>query len=163
VPFGTFPRAVWEQLGGFDESPEANQDFDFNYRARQAGFDVVLDRRIASEYYARPTMASLARQYFRYGYWKVQMLRKDSRALHLRQVPPVLVLPWVLASVIAVAVWPGPLGVGAALAYPLVVVAGGLHVGATRSVNPVAAAVAITAVHVSWSAGFWRGLMRRRL
>ncbi|MEO6221660.1 MAG: glycosyltransferase, partial [Vicinamibacterales bacterium] len=44
VPFGTFRRPLWEQLGGFDESLSANQDFDFNYRARVAGYDVVLDR-----------------------------------------------------------------------------------------------------------------------
>jgi succinoglycan biosynthesis protein ExoA len=161
VPFGTFPRAVWEQLGGFDESLEANQDFDFNYRARQAGLDVVLDRRIVSRYFARPTLASLARQYFRYGYWKVQMLRKDPRALKARQLPPAIVLPWILATGIALAVFPGILVTGAALTYPMVVAAGGVHVGITRSVNPVAAAAAIATVHVSWSAGFWRGVLTR--
>jgi len=162
VPFGTFPRAVWEQLGGFDESLEANQDFDFNYRARQAGFDVVLDRRITSRYYARPTLGSLARQYFRYGYWKVQMLRKDPRALHARQLPPALVLPWIIAAGITAVVLPGGIAAGAAVAYPLVLAAGGLHVGATRSVNPIAAALVIATVHLSWSAGFWRGLLSRR-
>ena len=59
VPFGAFHRSLWKQLGGFDESLSANQDFDFNYRARVAGFDVVLDPRIQATYVARPTLRAL--------------------------------------------------------------------------------------------------------
>jgi len=161
VPFGTFPRAVWEALGGFDETLSANQDFDFNYRARKAGYDVVLDRRIRARYFARPTFRTLSRQYARYGFWKMQMLRKDRRAFHLRQLPPVLVAPGLLLSAIAVLVVAGPLTAIVAALYPLVVLLGGLHVGLTRSVNPLAAAAAIATVHISWSAGFWRGVIVR--
>lgn len=161
VPFGTFPRAVWETLGGFDESLSANQDFDFNYRARKAGYDVVLDRRIRATYFARPTLDRLFRQYSRYGFWKVQMLRKDPRAFHLRQLPPALVAPWLVLSAVALLVSDGPVVEAIAALYPLVVLLGGLHVGLTRSVNPFAAAAAIATVHISWSAGFWRGILRR--
>jgi len=160
VPFGTFPRAVWEALGGFDESLAANEDFDFNYRARQAGFDVVLDRRISSTYFARPTLSALARQYFRYGFWKLQMLRKDARAVHARQLPPALVAPWLVLSAIAVVFADGLLVNVIAAIYPMVLLLGGLHVGLTRNVNPLAAAAAIGTVHMAWSAGFWRGILR---
>jgi len=161
VPFGTFPKAVWAQLGEFDESLAANQDFDFNYRARKAGFEVVLDRRIQATYFARPTLRALARQYSRYGFWKVQMLRKDPRALHPRQLPPALVLPWVLGTLIAAALWPGILTGAMVTLYPLLVVVGGVHVGLTQSVNPFAASAAIVTVHMAWSSGFWRGIVRR--
>ena len=154
VPFGTFPRAVWEQVGGFDEALAVNEDFDFNYRVRRAGWEVVLDRRITATYCARPHLGALARQYVRYGFWKAQMLRKDPRALHPRQVPPALVAPWLIGTCVIALVWPGMLSLAAALLYPTVVFAAGGHVAATRRVNPLAALAAILVVHLSWSVGF---------
>ncbi|MDA1093257.1 MAG: glycosyltransferase family 2 protein, partial [Acidobacteria bacterium] len=67
VPFGVFRRDVWLELGGFDESLLANEDYEFNYRVRLSGRDVVLDPAIVSAYSSRPTLRELSRQYFRYG------------------------------------------------------------------------------------------------
>jgi glycosyltransferase involved in cell wall biosynthesis len=161
VPFGAFRRDVWTQLGGFDESLEVNEDFDFNYRARRAGYAVVLDPAIRATYFARPTVATLARQYFRYGFWKRQMLAKDARAIHWRQIPPVLLVPWLLASGVIGLVWPGLWTAAAAGIYPSLVLAGGTHVAATRRVNPLAAVAAAATVHCSWSAGFWAAVFTR--
>lgn len=161
VPFGTFPRAVWEQLGGFDESLAVNEDFDFNYRARKAGHDVVLDRRIRATYVARPTISALGRQYRRYGYWKFQMLRKDPRAFHLRQLLPALIAPWVVLTAVALVVTSASTVRVVAGVYPLAMLLGGLHAGLTRSVNPLLAAWAFFTVHLSWSAGFWTAALSR--
>ena len=156
VPFGAFPRALWDRLGGFDESLAANQDFDFNYRARAAGVEVVLDRRIKATYVARATLGALWRQYFRYGFWKLQMLRKDARAIHWRQVPPMLVLPWVVMTLVAAVLWPSVATALAAGLYPVVLVLGALHL-ASRGAGVGPAIAALTTVHLGWSAGFWRG------
>jgi len=161
VPFGTFPRALWEQLGGFDESLEVNEDFDFNYRARRSGAEVILDRRIVATYVARSTIAALARQYVRYGFWKLRMLRKDPRAIRLRQLPPALLVLWVAVTMAAALASPGLVTVAVAALYPLVVAAGGAHIALTRSVHPLAAMAALATVHLAWSVGFWRGLMAR--
>jgi GT2 family glycosyltransferase len=161
VPFGTFRRRLWEQLGGFDEALLVNEDFDFNYRARRAGYAVVFDGAIRAAYLARPTLTALARQYFRYGYWKRQMLRKDTKALHWRQLPPILILPWVIASTGLAVRFPGPVTWLMAAGYPaaLVVTAARLAMGGTSA---AAAAAALATVHVSWSAGFWRGVFSGR-
>ena len=157
VPFGAFRRTLWERLGGFDESLAVNQDFDFNYRVRRAGFDVVLDRRIRATYFARPTLAALARQYFRYGFWKCRMLRKDPRSVHWRQIPPTLVLPWVLATTVSAVATPGLLtGLLAAL-YPALLLAGAAQI-ASRGAHVFAAFTALGTVHLCWSAGFWMGV-----
>ncbi|HQX81207.1 MAG TPA: glycosyltransferase, partial [Vicinamibacterales bacterium] len=142
VPFGSFRRELWKQLGGFDESLSANQDFDFNYRVRKAGLDVVFDRRISATYTARPTLATLSRQYFRYGYWKRQMLRKDVQAIHWRQVPPMLLVPWVLATGVMALLWPSPLSGVAAGLYPAVLTAGAVLV-ARRGASALAAFTAL--------------------
>ncbi len=158
VPFGAFRRAVWERLGGFDESLVANEDFDFNYRTRRAGLDVVLDRRIKATYIARPTLRALGRQYFRYGFWKLRMLRKDPRALHWRQVPPVFLLPWALVTVVLAAIAPSLFTGLAAAAYPLVVLLGTAQI-ARRGARALDVLAALVTVHMCWSAGFWRGVL----
>jgi succinoglycan biosynthesis protein ExoA len=88
VPFGCFRRSLWERLGGFDEHFLANQDYEFNYRVRRAGARVVLDPRIRATYTARSTVWGLARQYFRYGWWKAETLKRHPRSLRWRQAVP---------------------------------------------------------------------------
>jgi glycosyltransferase involved in cell wall biosynthesis len=164
VPFGVYPRRLWEELGGFDESLIANEDFDFCFRARRAGAAVVLDSRIGSIYRARPTLRQLARQYHRYGFWKAQMLRKDASAWHWRQGPPVAVIPWLLITAAWAIGRPSVASVGALFLYPVCVVAGAAQIAVGRRDSrllPAAAAAFFTA-HLSWSSGFWRALAGAR-
>lgn len=165
VPFGAFRRDLWERLEGYDEALRANEDYDFNYRVRREGWLVLLDRGVVAAYAARPTLRLLWRQYQRYGYWKAHMLRKAPRALAFRQIPPAMLLPWLLLSLagwIGAMVWqaPAPVALGsrvALVAYPSLVLGMGLHVGLTRRVLPLSAAAALATAHLAWSAGFWRG------
>ena len=161
VPFGAFRRELWVRLGGYDEALIANEDYDFNYRVRRDGGLVLLDPRIRSQYFARPTLAALGHQYHRYGFWKAQMLRKDPRALHWRQIPPAAVLPWLMAVAVMLVMMPTPMVFAAAAAYPLVVVVGAAHVAlrANRLGHWLPACAAIAVVHLSWSAGFVRAAL----
>ena len=161
VPFGAFRRALWQQVGGFDETLIANEDYDFNYRVRRAGLKVVLDPRIQSAYFARPTLAALGRQYHRYGFWKFQMLRKDPRALHWRQVPPALVMPWLLSSIGLALVLPSTTAIAVAAIYPAVVIAGAAHIALSLKSFAAwpAAAAAFVVTHLTWSAGFLRAAL----
>lgn len=161
VPFGAFRRVTWERLGGFDEALAANEDFDFNFRVRQAGLDVVLDRRIQATYFARATLPSLGRQYYRYGFWKRQMLRKALSALHWRQIPPMLVLPWVLVTTVWALATLSTVGIAVALLYPVVLVVGAGHL-ALRGHSFVACLSAFATTHLAWGMGFWRGLLQLR-
>jgi GT2 family glycosyltransferase len=88
VPFGAFRRALWETIGGYDESLQVVEDGDFNFRVRQAGYRVILDPAIHCTYYARRDFRALAHQYFRYGWWKIALFRKHPGAVRLRQIVP---------------------------------------------------------------------------
>lgn len=102
VPFGAFRRTLVERIGGFDESLLTNEDYEFNVRARQAGATVWLDPQIQSVYYARPTLAALARQYWRYGYWKLRMLLRYPQTFRWRQLSGAFVLSWLALGLFSI-------------------------------------------------------------
>ena len=158
VPFGCFRKTTWETLGGFDERLLANEDYEFNYRVRSSGSAVVLDPGIRCTYFARSTLADLSNQYFRYGWWKAQMLRRHPRSLRWRQALPGALVPLSVGLAVAGLVWPGstPLLGGVALSYGATLSVAAIQVAGRQRrwklVWPLIAAFAI--VHGSWSTGF---------
>ncbi|KAA3637782.1 MAG: glycosyltransferase, partial [Armatimonadetes bacterium] len=66
VYLGVFRRSALEAIGGFDETLERNQDYELNWRLRQAGGVVWFDSELAVEYRPRGNLATLWKQYFQY-------------------------------------------------------------------------------------------------
>lgn len=101
VAFACFRKSLWEKLGGYNEALLTNEDYDFNYRARLTGQQVILDRSGHCDYFARTALSDLARQYLRYGGWKARMVRLHPRSLKLRHlVAPLFVISIVLLFVV---------------------------------------------------------------
>ena len=163
VPFGAFRRSLFQQMGGYDEGLLTNEDYEFYTRVRGAGGVVWLDPAIRSTYIARATLPALARQYWRYGFWKRQMLRLHPRSLRWRQaLPPLFVLSLVALGIVSIflplAGW--LLLVEIAL-YVLALAAAGLHAALTRS-KPLllpGLVLAIATMHISWGSGFLWSLL----
>lgn len=106
VAFACFRKSLWQELGGFNEALLANEDYDFNYRVRQSGRAVILDRGGHCDYFARTTAGKLAAQYWRYGGWKAEMIRRQPQSIKLRHlVAPVFVASLVILG-IAGFFWP---------------------------------------------------------
>jgi succinoglycan biosynthesis protein ExoA len=102
VPFGAFRRSLIEKIGLFDETLLSNEDYEFNTRIRQAGGRVWLDPEIVTIYFARSTLRELARQYWRYGYWKFRMLRRYPDTLRWRQgLPPLFAISLIGLTLLA--------------------------------------------------------------
>lgn len=110
VPFGAFRRNFLSRIkppetgpGPYDETLLTNEDYEFNVRIRQAGGRVYLDPRIRTVYYARASLSALARQYWRYGYWKFRMLRRYPGTVRWRQaLPPLFSLSILVMCTLAV-------------------------------------------------------------
>ena len=100
VAFACFRKSVWKELGGFNEGLLTNEDYDFNYRVRQSGRQVILDRAGHCDYFARTTLRGLASQYLRYGGWKAEMIRLQPRSIKLRH----LVAPAFVFSIVELGV-----------------------------------------------------------
>lgn len=158
VPFGAWKRSLVEQIGGYDESLLSNEDYEFNARIRQNGGQIWLDPAIRSLYFARPTLSALARQYWRYGFWKFRMLRRYPRTLRWRQaLPPLFVLSLLGGALLALA-WPV---FGWVLAFELLAYFGILGLAGLRSTIQHRGAfllfglpLAIAVMHIGWGSGF---------
>jgi succinoglycan biosynthesis protein ExoA len=87
-----YQKKVWQQVGGYDESFLSNEDFEFDYRAHKAGFKLFALPNPVYFPIARPNLTALAKQRWRYGFWKAQVLKKHPDSLHMRQLLPPLVL-----------------------------------------------------------------------
>lgn len=97
VPFGAFKREMVALIGFYDENLLSNEDYEFNSRILQSGGRIWLDPNIRSQYFSRSNLKELAKQYWRYGYWKWKMLRKYPKTLRWRQaLPPMFVLSLIL-------------------------------------------------------------------
>jgi succinoglycan biosynthesis protein ExoA len=165
VPFGAFHRSLIERIGMFDETLLTNEDYEFNVRIRQSGGKVWFDPSIRSTYFARSTLKELARQYWRYGYWKAQMLRRYPGSLRWRQlIPPLFVLAliglgilslgWNLARLLLVII---------VLLYTIVLILAGIQVSMKYKELwlILGLPLAFATIHLSWGCALLFGLMVR--
>ena len=86
VYLGVFRRSALDRVGGFDESLIRNQDYELNWRIRDTGGVVWFDPSLRVRYRPRSSLRGLARQYFEYGVWKREVLRRHPRSTRLRQL-----------------------------------------------------------------------------
>ncbi len=161
VPYGSYKRDLFEQVGLFDETLLANEDYELNTRILQSGGKIWLDPQIRCTYFARSSLKALARQYFGYGYWKVQMLKRYPETLRWRQaLPPVFVLG-LLVSLLAGIFWMPSLYLFAAVLglYHVILLAAGIHMAIKKSdiLMVIGVPLAIITMHFSWAAGFLVG------
>ena len=105
VPFPAYTRAIMRRAGEFDEELVRNQDDEYNTRVRRAGGKILLAADVHSTYHSRPTLRSLWRQYFQYGYWKVRVMQKHPTQMRLRHFAPAGFVAALATAALAALVW----------------------------------------------------------
>jgi len=76
VYLGVFKRSALERIGGYDPSFTRAQDWEMNYRIRATGGTVWFDPNLSVTYRPRPNVFKLAKQYFEYGSWRHEVMRR---------------------------------------------------------------------------------------
>jgi len=158
VPFGSFRKTLFDQLGGFNEELLSNEDYEFYSRLKKQGGKVWLDPAIRSVYYARHSFKELARQYWRYGFWKFRMLIKYPETLRWRQALPPLYLIALVLLLMATLIYSPSLYLLISIIgiYSAVLIFTGALLALKRKDLGLVFGVpiAIATMHMSWGAGF---------
>lgn len=164
VPFGCYPRAVFDRIGLFDEELVRNQDDELNGRLVRQGGRIVLIPEVVSRYYARRSFKQVARMFFQYGYFKPLAARKIGRVLTARQLIPALFVLGLCGSALlapwsAVGRW-----LFTAITVTYAAAIGAVALAALRygARCALALAAAFPVLHVSYGVGFLAGLWPRR-
>ena len=162
VPFGAYRREVLERVGLFDENMVINEDYELNVRIRATGERIYLDPAIRFQYTPRGTPRGLWTQYFRYGWWKLETVRRHPGSMRWRQAIPVAFVA-ALALALLLAPWSRLAASGLVLlmlSYS-VAVASAARSLAREAVSMWQVAAAFIIVHVAWGTGFITNLLSR--
>jgi glycosyltransferase involved in cell wall biosynthesis len=170
---GVFQRAVLAEVGGYDESLRRGEDWELNLRIRGAGHVVWFDPELRVTYWPRENWRKLARQFFTTGVWRGELVRRHPGSTPWRFfAPPLLVIAFLISfiggtlqvtgtihwgklSLLAFAVHTG------LLAYVLLLIWLGLVYENGKSWKDRWLFIAVLpTMHLSWGAGFLRGVLR---
>lgn len=157
---GIWRRSLFERYGAWDERWPVNEDAELAGRVLAAGGRIVCLPELGARYAPRDTLAGLWRQYWRFGYYRVQTVRRHPAALRRSHLMPVALVLDACCALLG--------STRAARAARVLLGAYGLGlIGAGASTRPratwsdVAALPLVFAVmHLSWGLGFVAGCLR---
>ncbi|WP_055557634.1 glycosyltransferase family 2 protein [Streptomyces sp. NBRC 110028] len=154
VYLGVFRREALEQQGGYNEEFIRAQDWELNFRIREAGGLVWFSPELKVSYRPRPNVRELAKQYRNYGRWRHVVARFHQGSINMRYLaPPAAVVAIAAGAVVGAAVTPWgflvPGGYLAAIVAGSVPAGKGLPVGARVRIP-----LALATMHMSWGWGF---------
>ena len=152
VYLGAFRKDALIAVGGYDERFTRAQDWELNFRLRQAGGIVYFDPRLVVTYRPRSTVKALAKQYFEYGRWRRVVTRRHQGTINYRYLAPPftvavttlsLILGWVVSPVLLIP----------ALVYAVFILIASAVIGKSMGEILCLPTILLT-MHISWGLGF---------
>ena len=152
VYLGAFRKEALIAAGGFDERFTRAQDWELNFRLRQAGGVVYFDPRLVVTYRPRSTVKALAKQYFEYGRWRRVVSRRHQGTNNFRYLAPPftvaatllsLILGWLVSAVLFIP----------ALVYAVFILIASVVIGKSVGEFLCLPTILLT-MHISWGVGF---------
>ena len=159
IPFGCYNVAIARSLGGWDERFRVNQDFEFDFRMREAGHELLFDPQMKIDWDCRQSVRGLLSQYVRYGRGKARVAKVHPKSMALRHLAPPLLLAWLVAGV---ATLPFAPVAGLAMLAPYVL---GVVLASFVTARRVGRGdrrhlpLIFPAMHIGWGYGFCRGVV----
>jgi glycosyltransferase involved in cell wall biosynthesis len=105
VYLGVFKRSALDRVGGYDPAFTRAQDWEMNYRIRTTGGTVWFNPDLFVTYRPRPNVFKLAKQYFEYGSWRHEVMRRHPDTRRTKSAlryfaPPLAVLLIVIGKIL---------------------------------------------------------------
>ena len=166
-----YSRKVFEKVGYVDETFDACEDVEFNWRVNEAGFKAYTGPKLEIKYFPRQNLAGLFKQMKRYGFGRYLLYDKHPDSLTMLTLVPPLFALGVLACF-------GFLLMGAFFGWPMALVAPsasclGIYVAAiggyswwTASEKNISNILTLFSIffviHFGLGFGFLTGVFRRR-
>ena len=152
VYLGAFRKEALLAAGGFDERFTRAQDWELNFRLRQAGGVVYFDPRLVVTYRPRSTVKALAKQYFEYGRWRRVISRRHQGTINYRYLaPPFTVAATLLSLILGWLV--SPFLFIPALVYAVFILIASVVIGKSVGEFLCLPTILLT-MHISWGLGF---------
>jgi len=152
VYLGVFLRAAVIAVGGFDERFIRAQDWELNFRLRQAGGKIFFDPRLHVTYRPRSTVKALAKQYFEYGRWRRVVSRRHKGTINYRYLAPPFSLVAALVSII-LSVTLNNLFIIPAAIYGIFLILASLLIG-KGIIERILLPIVLFTMQMSWGLGF---------
>jgi glycosyltransferase involved in cell wall biosynthesis len=152
VYLGAFRKEALVAIGGFDERFTRAQDWELNFRLRQAGGVIFFDPRLIVTYRPRSTIKALAKQYFEYGRWRRVISRRHQGTINYRYLAPPftvaattlsLLLGWLISPYLLIP----------ALVYAVFILIASVIIGKNAGEILCLPTILLT-MHISWGFGF---------
>ncbi|MFE9253379.1 glycosyltransferase family 2 protein [Streptomyces sp. NPDC007088] len=154
VYLGVFRREALERQGGYNVEFVRAQDWELNFRIREAGGLIWFSPELRVSYRPRPTVKALAKQYKDYGRWRHVVARYHEGSINPRYLAPPTAVCAIAAGVVAGAVLT-PWAFLVPAAYLAAILAGSVPAGKGLSLKARAQIpVALVTMHMSWGWGF---------
>lgn len=150
-----FRRDTIEKVGLFDENLIRNQDDDYSYRIKKAGYKIWHETTITSTYFVRETYLQLTGQFFQYGFWKNYVNKKHFTITTIRQVfPSLLIFITALLSI-----WSLPYLIVFLSIYLSALLVQSCLINKFQFVNTILSFVGFLVMHLSYGIGYILGFV----
>jgi succinoglycan biosynthesis protein ExoA len=158
---GVWRRATLLDAGGWDERWPINQDSEMASRFLGRGARLVCLSEMAGHYVPRDSLEALARQYFRYGFYRARTARRHPQSLRRSH----LIAPALVCTLLTSLLGPRPLRRASRLAlaaYFAAVTATGAKLAARRGHREEGALLiaVLPTMHFGWGFGTLVGALR---
>ncbi|MFF8192023.1 glycosyltransferase family 2 protein [Streptomyces bobili] len=154
VYLGVFRREALERQGGYNEEFIRAQDWELNFRIREAGGLIWFSPELKVSYRPRPSVKALAKQYKDYGRWRHVVARYHEGSINLRYLAPPAAVCAIAAGIVVGAALT-PLGYLIPGGYLAAIALGSLPAGKGLPLKArLRIPVALATMHMSWGFGF---------
>lgn len=163
VPFGCWPKRVFEKYGLYNTKLVRNQDIELSKRIINGGGKIYIIPDTFCTYMARETFAGLARNNFGNGKWNILTVyyTNNMKSLSLRHFVPLLFVLGLFAPMVVGLFWHPAfaLSVLALSIYVLTLGAISLQLSKTKRLNPFYLMWSFITLHCSYGVGSLVGVL----